>query len=490
MRAPSVTTPDAPERPYSTRLRTAVVLTGSGTAGAYHAGVLRALHEAGLKIDLVAGRGSGAIGAFFSAVDGGVKLWDADGIWRSRASARFYAWRPPLRIAGWALVAAALIFAVPLLVLALAVLIGTVGLLLTLIGLDGPGAVLRTSFSAWVDALFAPTALPTIIPRLVLFAILVAVGALGAGLVWSSLRARARRRTNHGALWRLVGSPLTAAAVIERSLNELWNLIRGAAPIAAPAPSELARRYVELLSDNLGQPGFRELLVVVHDVDARRDLVFAMLAAAHRQRFFGRPGAPENATRALETFDLAGVGRDHALDALAGALSLPVATEPHLATFSAEGLWRGETHRVCDRPGALARLLQEVALAGAEQVILVSASPPPGHAHELNAGRGDLRGRAGEQLGAFEAAGLRDVLEQFAGRFTGLYVIRPAHNPLGPLDFGGVYDERSDRTLPLSELTDRGYSDAYRQFIEPVVGAGGERIEAAQPAAGGRNVQL
>ena len=87
---PPVMTPDAPDRSYSTRLRTAVVLTGSGTAAAYHAGVLRALHEAGLKIDLVAGRGAGVIGAFFAAVDGGAKLWDADGIWRSRPAARFY----------------------------------------------------------------------------------------------------------------------------------------------------------------------------------------------------------------------------------------------------------------------------------------------------------------------------------------------------------------------------------------------------------------
>ena len=53
-------TPDLPERSYSTRLRTALLLTGSGTAGGYHAGVLRALHEAGVKIDLVGGRGVGA----------------------------------------------------------------------------------------------------------------------------------------------------------------------------------------------------------------------------------------------------------------------------------------------------------------------------------------------------------------------------------------------------------------------------------------------
>ncbi len=485
--SPAAKTPDASDRSYSTRLRTAVVLTGAGTAAAYHAGVLRALHEAGLKIDLVAGRGAGTIGAFFTAVDGGVRLWDADGIWRSPGAARFYGWRPPLKAAGWALVAAAVIFGLPLALLALAVVVGTLGLLLTLVGLERAGLFLRAGFSSWVDTLFAPAALPTIIPRLVLFAILVGVAALAAALVSSSIQARAKHRTQTGSLWRLLGSPLTAAAIVDGAVTELWNLIRGAAPLAAPPRAELARRYVELLADNLGQPGFRNLLVTVHDVDARRDLVFALLDPPYRARFFGRAGAAESAGRALEAFDLSAVGRDHALDALAGALALPVATEPHLAAFSAEGLWRGETHRLCDRPGALARLLQEVALAGAEQVILVSPSPPPARAHQLNAGRADLRGRAGEQLGGFEAAGLRDVLEQFDGRFAAFFVIRPAHNPIGPLDFGGVYDERSDRTLPLAELVDRGYSDAYRQFIEPVVGAGGDRIDAVQPAAGGPN---
>jgi len=486
-----VITPDAPDRQYSTRLRTAIVLTGSGTAGAYHAGVLRALHEAGVKIDLVAGRGVGAIGAFFAAVDGGARLWEPNGLWRSPSAAGFYRWRLPLRIAGWALVAAAGVLAVPLALLSVAVLVGVAGLLLTLIGLDASAATLRTTFSGWVDALFSPEALPTSIPRLVLFVLLVGVAALAIGVVVSAIRARARRRTRQSVMWRLLGSPLTSEGVFARALTELWNLIRGAAPIAAPRANDLARRYVELLSDNLGQPGFRELLVTVHDMDARRDVVFALLAPAHRSRFFGRAGTPEIAGRYLETFDLAGVSRDHAFDALAAALALPVATEPHLATFSAEGPWRGETHRLCDRPAALARLLREVAAAGAEQVILVSASSPEAHAHELSTGRVELRGRAGEHLAAFEAAGLRDVLEHFDGRFAGLFVIRPAHNPLGPLDFAGVYDERSDRVQSLSELLDRGYEDAYRQFIEPVVGAGGERIQV-QPANGstGKRMQM
>lgn len=482
-------TPEAPDRQYSTRLRTALVLTGSGTAGAYHAGVLRALHEAGVKIDLVAGRGAGAIGAVFAAVDGGVRLWEANGLWRSSTAAHFYRWRLPLRIVGWTIAAAAVVFAVPMALLAVAVLVGLAGLLLTLVGLEAPAATIRSTFSGWIEALFSPTALPTTIPRLVLFVLVVGLAALAVNLGWSTIHAHVRRRARQSIPWRLLGSPLTAANLFAASLTELWNLIRGAAPIAAPEPNDLARRYVELLSDNLGQPGFRELLVAVHDLDAHRDVVFALLGHAHRARFFGRPGAPDSASRSLETFDLSGISRDHAFDALAGALALPVATAPHLTAFSPEGPWRGETHRLCDRPAALGRLLREVASAGAEQVILVSASSPEANPHQLGPGREEIRGRAGEYLASFEAAGLRDALEHFDGRFAGLFVIRPAHNPLGPLDCAGVYDERSDRTQAVSELVDRGYEDAYRQFIEPVVGAGGERMEVHQGngAVGKRN---
>jgi hypothetical protein len=265
-----------------------------------------------------------------------------------------------------------------------------------------------------------------------------------------------------------------------RSTGELWNLIRGAAPLKAPPHAELATRYVELLGENLGQPGFRDLLVAVHDMDAGRDLVFALLGTAHRPRFFTRPGSAEGGGRDFEAFNLGGAARGHAVDALAAALAIPVATSPHLVTFHPEGPWRGETHRLCDRPAGLVRLLEEVAAAGAEQVILVTGSPGPSRAHEMSSRRADLRGRAGEALAAFEAATVRDALELFAGRFAGLFVVRPAHNPLGPFDFAGVYDERSDRAHTLGELLDRGYEDAYRQFIEPVVGAGAEPLERVQ----------
>src|SRR2546425_3304145 len=83
----------APAEPYSPRRRTALVLTGTGTAGAYHAGVLRALHEAGVKLDIVAGQGVGVVGALFAAVDGAQRLWDEKGFWRSAAVRTLYGWR-------------------------------------------------------------------------------------------------------------------------------------------------------------------------------------------------------------------------------------------------------------------------------------------------------------------------------------------------------------------------------------------------------------
>ena len=125
-------TPDRPDRQYSTRLRTALVLTGTGTAGAYHAGVLRALHEAGVRIDLVAGRGIGALGAIFAAVDGGQRLWSSEGLWKHESVRGAYGWRTLLRVAGWALVVACSLLAIPFALLAIGVLVAAVGALLWL----------------------------------------------------------------------------------------------------------------------------------------------------------------------------------------------------------------------------------------------------------------------------------------------------------------------------------------------------------------------
>jgi hypothetical protein len=185
--------------------------------------------------------------------------------------------------------------------------------------------------------------------------------------------------------------------------------------------------------------------------------------------------------------DLSGVERDHALDLVAAALTPPVVCDPELVTFAANSFWRGETHRMCDRPGAVNRLLEEVAAAGATQVIVVSAIASVTGPHQLRVPRLDLRSRLGDFQVAAEAAALRDALEMARLRFDSVYVICPDHNAVGPFDVGGAYDEASDRRQELTELMERAYEDAYRQFIEPVVGASGEQLARAQAGAAGRH---
>ncbi|MEW6321569.1 MAG: hypothetical protein AB1635_10830, partial [Acidobacteriota bacterium] len=291
---------------------------------------------------------------------------------------------------------------------------------------------------------------------------------------------RRRRRGHRG--WALLGAPVDGARAVRHFRGAVWDLLKGGASLRAPAPADLSRRYTELLSENLGHPGFRELLLVAHDLDARRDLVFGLVRDPYRRALFPPPGGP--GLRRAEAFDLAGLSREHAMSALAAALSLPGLTDPALVRFAADSYWRGEVHRLTDRPASLARLLEEAAAAGAEQVIVVAATPEPPGPHELTAPRVDARGRISEHLASAEGAALRDALCQVQHRFRGVYLIRPAHNPVRPLDLDGAYDERSDRQMPLEELVERAYEDAYREFVEPVLGASGERITQKGPAHG------
>ena len=458
------------------------MLTGTGTAGAYHAGVLRALREAGVKIDLVAGRGIGAVGAIFTAVDGGAPLWDDTGVWRSSATRTLYGWRGTIRASVVTLAVALVALLLPLTALVGAAVVYPIGFLLRLLGSDA-GNALSTWYSALVDVVFQPSALPLFLPRFVMLALLVLLGILVVGEILPRVRTPTRRRARGLVWWRLIGAPLEVRRAADHFSSGLWKIMRGAARIAKPTPDDLAERYAELLSDNLGQPEFRELIVTVHDLDARRDLVCAVLQEPFRRPFFARRLGAEGGHRHLETLDLAGSARRHAVDALVGPLSLPVATDSHLVRFAPESGWRGETHHVCDRPEAMTRLLEEVANAGVEQIIVVSAlSKPPGP-HALESSRRDARGRAGEHLVALETAAERDALMTWGGRFQAVFLVQPEHNPLGPFDFDGGYDERSDRRFPLSELVDRGREDGFRQFVDPVVGASGEWIEPRRPAA-------
>ena len=322
----------APAEPYSPRRRTALVLTGTGTAGAYHAGVLRALHEAGVKLDIVAGRGIGVVGALFAAIDGGQRLWDEAGFWRAPVVGSLYRWRAALQLTAWTLALAVAIVAVPIAAVALGAIVFPIDFLARLMGADGASGLVAV-YLRLAQSAFEPGGFPTWLPRLVVLVLggaglVIAVSAVSGAIAGS-------RRTERGRFWwRAVRSPLESSAAAEHCWRMMWDLVRGGAQLKQPTPTELGRRYTELLVDNLGQPGFRELLVVVHDLDAHRDLVLALVAEARRRDLIRRPTTAAADARRAEVIDLAGVGREYLADAVAAALSVPVVTDVHVLTFA------------------------------------------------------------------------------------------------------------------------------------------------------------
>ena len=255
----------------------------------------------------------------------------------------------------------------------------------------------------------------------------------------------------------------------------LWKLVRGASGAQMPDRDEMSRRYVDILSENLGQPGFREVLVAVHDVDSRRDLVGAVISDQRRARFEER--RPAMGPREAEIVDFTGPQRGLVVDFLSGALRLPVATPAWALRFPAESYWRGELHHLCDRPELGTRLLTEIEAVGVDQVIVVSPAPVPSAPHGLRPRPSGLRGRIGEHVRSVETAAMDDVCALAMAKFGAVFVIRPTHNPIGPFDFGGVYDEGSDRRRSAAELLQQGHEDAYAAFIDPYVAAG-ERVDA------------
>ena len=100
----------------------------------------------------------------------------------------------------------------------------------------------------------------------------------------------------------------------------------------------------------------------------------------------------------------------------------------------------------------MARLLEELAAAGVEQVIVVCPDSDRSAPHRLGKPTGSLRSRVAEHLAAAETTVVRDAVALHKKRFKGLFLIQPLHNPIGPLDFEGTYDERSDRYQSLGRV--------------------------------------
>src|SRR3954447_3697626 len=133
-------------REYSPRRRTALLLVGTGTAGAYHAGVLKALDESGVKVDLVVGSGVGALGAAFSAAAAGNGLYGDGGFWDGISWDGLYRLRPFFR---FALLLVGISCGALILPVAAALVLGLLAPFLLLADLASPGLTGRVVAPLW-----------------------------------------------------------------------------------------------------------------------------------------------------------------------------------------------------------------------------------------------------------------------------------------------------------------------------------------------------
>jgi hypothetical protein len=457
---------------YSPKRRTAVVFTGSGTTGAYHAGVLRALDESGVKIDLVVGSGIGAVTAAFAAVGGGSKLYGKGGLWDGASFKAFYRLRPALQLA-FALLGVS--FAIIALPVAVGLLLGTLFPLLLIADRVSPGVASRALSALWV----APEALSG--PYLAAQAVPVFALAMLAMLVLGAVYWRRRAR-----LAEAFESSLDAEPGLRRLRQSLWELARGAAPGGAPGTeAELGRSYAALLADNLGEPGFRELILRVADLDRGAPLAFELLREAEAR------GPREDHDDRVK---LRVPGQAELFfDALATGLLLPLALPLRRVTFPRGAVHAGETHRLTDAAIVPGCGIAEAIDAGAEQLVVVTGAPeettPParrrGLLARIDATLRTLEQQASAELDATERtnrmlstlghrAGGRGAWEDpVSGQLTqevDLWVIRPRRRSLGPAELDGASDPATEVRRTTDDLVEKGFRDAYGQFIEPVVG--------------------
>jgi hypothetical protein len=482
---------------YSPRRRTALVLTGSGTSGAYHAGALKALDESGVKIDLIVGSGAGAVAAAYGAVAGGPRLYEPGGFWQEADWQSFYRLKTPLRL-GLLLLGAS--FGVFLLPLALALLAGLFVPLVLIADLAAPG--LSARLVGYVAAV--PTAMR--VPYLAALAVPIFVLSVITILYVLATYLRRRRRFAES-----LESVLDVAPARQRLVRGLWEIARGSASSGRPpSDAELGRRYVALAAENLGQPGFRELILRTADLETGAVLPFVLLQDAHRDAFAAarHRGSRSRLPGIPGAIDLRAEGYDALfLDAVTTGVLPPMVAPVQRVAFPKGGIYAGEVHRLTDAVVASGSGISEALAAGADQVIVVSAAPvvasptarrrgPRAVADALlstlerQAVETDVR--SAERInrmvetGHRGEGGVRSWQDPATGRHyrdVALYVVRPERRPFGPLELEGAQDPATEARATAADLVDLGYRDAYRMFVEPVVGAAPEprrREEAAR----------
>lgn len=465
--------------------RTAVVFAGSGASGAYHAGVLKALDEAGVRIDLMVGSGVGVLAAAFGAAASGSALYGEKGLWTTLSARRVFRLRKGFRFLRSLGLVALSAFVVPAL---LALLLGLLLPAFLAVDFARPGfmsALTQTivSFAPalrlfFIFALSAPTFLGFLF---VLFR--------GAGILKSS-----KRR---------FGETMESAfdfSGIEREIaRRLWEVARGPAiNEAAPDPSEIGRQYSALIAENAGQPGFRGLVLRAANLDAKEPLVVKLVAE-------DRPGGGR-ASGSDGLVDL----RDSAAapllyDVVATAFAATPFVSPRRVRLPKQGAFGGEVHRIAEASSVTGSGLSEAIAMGADQIVVVTATArEPGPfaerrgfkamaaaflaLQERNAIESELRqaerlNRIVETVGHQRSTGEREWQDPLTGRrfrSVTLHVVRPRRSLLRPLDLDGATDPANEVETSLHDWLEEGHRDAHRCFLDGALGED-RRLEDGGP---------
>jgi hypothetical protein len=368
------------------------------------------------------------------------------------------------------------IFALPVL---LGLLLGLLFPLLLIADRVSPGVASRALGLLWVapEALSGPYLGAQAVPVFALAMLAIAAVAV--------IFFRDRRRFAEA-----FESFLDAEPGLARLRRGLWEIARGAALSGRPpSEAELGRRYVALLAENLGEPGFRELVLRAADLERGDALAFALLREGGGSPSRSREGALADAV------DLRAHGQDALLfDALATGLLCPMAMPMRRVEFPKGATHGGETHRLTDATLVPGSGIAEALAAGAEQVIVVAGVPEAatplarrrGPLARIDAAVRSLERQAADEVGdawrVNRMVGTLGLRGEGGGRAwedpaTGrlyreidLWAIRPDRRALGPMELDGARDPATEVLQTTDDLVELGFRDAYRQFIEPVVG--------------------
>ncbi len=453
--------------------RTAVVFTGSGASGAYHAGVLKALDEAGVRIDLMVGSGVGVLAAAFGAAGSGSVLYGEKGLWREITSRRVFRLRSTFRVLRSLGIVALSAFLVPAF---LALLLGMLLPAFLAVDFARPGfmaSLLQTLGSVapalrlfFIFALAAPTFLA------LLFILTGFVGTLR----------KSRRR-----LGESLESAFDLSGIESEIARRLWEVARGPAlNEKAPEPSEVGRHYAALVAENAGQPGFRGMVLRAANLDSHKPLALKLVTNG--------PGS--KAPEADDLLDL----KDTAIapllfDVVVSAFASAPLTSPRRVRLPKQGAFGGEIHRIAEASAIAGSGLSEAIALGADRIVVVTATAQdPGPLpvrrglkalaaafvalQERNAVEDDLRqaerlNRVVETVGHQRSTGEREWQDPFTGRrfrSVAIHTVRPRRSLLRPLDLDGAVDPANEVETTLLDWMDEGHRDAHRCYLDAALG--------------------